>query len=88
MKSVNKHIPQRMCAGCRNMFDKPSLIRVVLDDNSLIIDNGQKKLARGIYLCKNEECIKLSEKRRVFQNLLKNKVPDEFFEKLGEQIGR
>ena len=86
MSFNKKHIPLRMCAGCRKMSEKFGLIRVVLNDNMLIIDDEQKILSRGIYLCKNEECIKNAKKRKVFSNLLKNKIPDEFYEELYARV--
>ena len=82
MSLEKKHIPLRMCAGCRQMSQKPELIRIVLKDGKLLIDDEKKILSRGIYLCKNNECIEKTKKRKVFSNLLKNKVPDEFYEEL------
>ncbi len=84
----NKHIPFRMCCGCRNMFEKSRLIRVILKDNELLVDDERKELCRGIYLCKDKECILLAQKRKVFSNMLKAKVPDEFFEELETRIGK
>ncbi len=88
MESKTKHIPFRMCAGCRNMMEKSELIRVVLKDDNLFIDDKQKEQCRGIYLCKSSECVMLSQKRKVFSNILKKKVPDEFFEELEKRIGK
>ena len=76
------HVPQRMCVGCRNMIDKHKLIRVINDSGQLFIDENQKKLTRGFYVCKNAECIKLSEKKKVFQRVIKENVSDKFFEEL------
>lgn len=76
------HVPQRMCVGCRNMIDKDKLIRVINDNGQLFIDENQKKLTRGFYVCKNTECIKLSEKKKVFQRIIKENVSTKFFEEL------
>lgn len=76
------HIPQRMCVGCRNMIDKNKLIRIVVDNGELILDKDQKKLSRGLYVCKNIECIKLSEKKKVFQRAIKGNNLDKFLEEL------
>ena len=69
--SMKKHIPERMCVACRRMLPKNELIRIVKKDSEVIFDEKQKVLARGIYLCKNEECIKQAEKKRAFERLLK-----------------
>lgn len=86
MSLEKKHIPLRMCAGCRKMSEKSELIRIVLKDSELLIDDEQKILSRGIYLCMNDECIEKTKKRKVFSNLLKNKVPDEFYEELEKRV--
>ena len=86
MSLCKKHIPLRMCAGCRQMSAKSELIRIVLKDGKLFIDDEKKILSRGIYLCKNDECIGKTKKRKVFSNLLKNKVPDEFYEELEKRV--
>ena len=68
------------------MSEKPELIRIVLKDGKLLIDDEKKILSRGIYLCKNNECIEKTKKRKAFSNLLKNKVPDEFYEELEKYV--
>ena len=76
------YVPQRMCVGCRNMIDKNKLIRVTNDNGQLFIDKDQKKLTRGFYICKNAECIKISEKKKVFQRIVKGNNLEEFFKEL------
>lgn len=54
-----KFTPERMCVACRTSFPKNSLFRFVLDENdNLLFDENQKAQGRGVYLCKNESCIK------------------------------
>ena len=48
-----KKIPSRMCVVCRNMFEKPDLIRVVKGADGVSIDLTGKKAGRGAYVCKN-----------------------------------
>lgn len=86
MELEQKHIPMRMCAGCRNMLDKSKLIRIVKLDDKLIIDCDKKIQSRGTYLCKSNECLLKAQKRKTFSNILKNKVPDEFYEELAKYI--
>ena len=86
MELKSKHIPMRMCAGCRNMSDKSQLLRVVKLDDRLVIDMDKKILSRGTYLCKNNDCLLKAQKRKIFSNILKNKVPDEFYEELTKYI--
>ena len=58
--------PQRMCVGCRQMKDKNLLIRVVLQDGQPVVDTTQKAQARGVYFCKNSDCIKRAMKNKGF----------------------
>ena len=71
-----------MCAVCRQMFKKAELIRVINENETLLIDKNQKKMTRGVYLCKNPECIKKIPKRKVFSKIYQNNIPDEFYEEI------
>lgn len=86
MELKKKHIPMRMCAGCREMFDKSLLFRIVKSNDKLIIDFNKTIQSRGTYLCKNKDCLLKAQKRKTFSNILKNKVPDEFYEELTKHI--
>lgn len=66
------------------MQDKPSLIRVVVLDNSLVIDCEQNKMARGAYICKNAQCIQKAQKGKAFSRMLKGSVSPQFYEELLE----
>lgn len=77
-----KHIPRRMCVGCRSMKEKCELIRVVVENDELLIDTNQKILKRGFYVCKDIKCIENSEKRKAFQRILKSNDLQEFYEEL------
>lgn len=81
-RKAEKHIPMRMCVGCRNMTAKSALIRVAAVNGELFLDDSQKIQARGIYICKNKACIELAIKKKVFSRILKKKAPDEFCEEL------
>lgn len=47
----------RTCIGCRKKDNKHNLIRMILNNNQIILDPNQKLQGKGIYLCKNEECL-------------------------------
>lgn len=70
------------------MLPKNKLIRIVLSDGELLIDDEKKILSRGIYLCKNDECIQKSKKRKALSGFLKGKVPDELYEELEKRVGK
>ena len=65
-KSVKARIPQCMCIGCRQMKDKNQLVRVVCQDGVGVVDNNQKAQSRGVYFCKNSDCIRRAVKNKGF----------------------
>lgn len=62
-------VPERMCVGCRKMFPKNKLIRFVRNPETKkpVCDERQKYLSRGIYVCKNRECISAAKKKKAFE---------------------
>ena len=59
--------PERMCVACRLMKPKNDLVRLVLTENGAVIDTTGKVNGRGVYLCKNAECIARARKNKGFQ---------------------
>ena len=49
----------RRCTGCREMFDKRSLARIVWNGAALTLmhDETGKAQGRGAYICKNADCL-------------------------------
>lgn len=50
--------PIRCCSLCKKRDEKNNLYRIVADNGSAILDEKQNIDCRGIYICKNEKCIK------------------------------
>ncbi|MCR5623618.1 MAG: YlxR family protein [Lachnospiraceae bacterium] len=75
----------RQCAGCRERKPKNEMFRVIrTPDGEIEVDITGKKNGRGVYLCKNLECLEESYKRRTLDKSLKTKVPEEVYQKLIE----
>ncbi|MFC1950106.1 RNase P modulator RnpM [Chloroflexota bacterium] len=50
-------MPQRTCVACRKVKAKQELIRLVrISNGSVEVDTGGKKVGRGAYLCRVQEC--------------------------------
>jgi predicted RNA-binding protein YlxR (DUF448 family) len=61
--SKKRHVPIRMCIGCRKKRKKEELIRFIKDMNGLILSNGIKDVnGRGFYLCPDRLCFKKAQK--------------------------
>ena len=65
------HVAVRTCVVCRSKKAKKELVRLVLDnENLVVVDEYQKKKGRGIYLCNDVSCR---------EKFLKNKRLNKFF---------
>jgi hypothetical protein len=51
-----KHIPQRMCVGCREVLPKRTLIRIVRTPQGIQVDPTGKLAGRGAYLHNMRSC--------------------------------
>lgn len=68
---TDKWIPGRLCAGCRQQKPKTELMRVVrLPDGEIEFDPGGKKDGRGVYICRNRECLNTVMKKRGLERSL------------------
>ena len=82
-----KRIPSRICVGCQEAKDKPSLVRVVKDsENHLSLDTTGKKNGRGAYLCRNLDCFERAMKNKGLERSLKMQIPKEMVEELKKEM--
>lgn len=82
-----KKVPLRMCAGCGEMFDKRSLVRVVKSpDGEVSLDLTGKKAGRGAYVCKNPECLRKARKKRAFERSFRIAIDPEVYDKMEAEI--
>jgi len=80
-----KNIPQRRCAGCREMKDKKQLIRIAMvksSTNEFYIDVTGKKPGRGAYVCKNAVCAEKALRNKGLERSFKSAVPIKIYEEL------
>ena len=56
-----------MCVACRQMKPKTELVRLVQTDGGVVVDATGKINGRGVYLCKNAECLAKARKNKGFQ---------------------
>ena len=58
------HVPIRTCLGCGLRRPRRELVRIVLKQGALTIDEKSKIPGRGAYLCPGGECISRLLKKR------------------------
>ncbi len=82
-----KKIPLRQCIGCREMKEKPTLIRVVKSpEGEVSLDFKGKKPGRGAYLCPDPQCLKKVRKIRGLERAFSMQIPSEVFEGLEGEL--
>lgn len=83
-----------MCIGCNSKKDKKELIRIVKNKNEEInVDLTGKMEGRGIYICKNEECLNKAIKNKRISRTFEMEIANNIYENIrkiingGEIIG-
>lgn len=67
-------IPMRRCIGCRGSFPQNTLIRMSLWNEEIHVSRNGKTPGRGVYLCKNPECIEKARKSNALQRNYKRAI--------------
>lgn len=82
------HIPLRMCIACREHKPLQELIRITYNDrtNTPEPDGNIKNTGRGVYVCKDIQCIRKARKKNVLERHLKCESNDTLYTKLEEMI--
>ena len=86
MMQKPRKIPQRRCVGCREMKDKPQIVRIVNNAGQVMVDKTGKANGRGAYVCKNANCLAKAQKSKGLERSLKQAVPSEIYDLLKTEI--
>ncbi len=82
-----KRIPQRMCVGCNQMFNKKELLRVVKNkEGEIFYDPIGKANGRGAYVCKNVSCFDALMKEKKLEKVFKLPIPQDTIDVLRSKI--
>ena len=68
------HQPERTCVGCRGVFNKNEVVRVVAGPDGAVIDYREKLPGRAAYVCPRPDCIKKALDRGNLSRALHLKV--------------
>ncbi len=87
--SSQKKIPLRKCVATGEMLSKKEMIRIVRSkEGEVSVDLTGKKSGRGAYVSKSKQAVELAKKRRILDNHLEVKIPDNIFDELLTVIER
>ena len=84
---ASKHIPERQCCGCGQMFPKKELVRVVrAADGTVSLDLTGKTSGRGAYLCKSLDCYRKARKTHRIERTLSVEIPAEVYDAMEREL--
>ena len=78
--------PMRRCVGCGVSKPKNELIRLVHYEGKLSLDQSGRANGRGVYLCKNRDCLVNAYKRKGIQRSLKREIKPEDLKSVEEKL--
>ncbi len=84
MKS-NK-IPMRRCIGCNISKPQKELIRIACYEGKITVDFDGNAKGRGVYVCKDKQCLKKIFKKKGFIRAFGVDLSEEQKERLLEEI--
>ncbi|MGF3055710.1 YlxR family protein [Microbacterium sp. YY-01] len=63
--------PVRTCVGCRMPASRSALLRVVVKDSTLVLDEGASMPGRGAWVHPTHDCTDAALQRRAFARALR-----------------
>lgn len=89
MAAVIKKIPMRMCVGCKQMFAKRELIRIVrTEGGSVVVDDSGRLNGRGAYVCSSLKCFEKCLKSNALSRHLESKIDEKVIEDIKRHLKR
>ena len=83
-----KKIPVRMCIACREGRPKKELVRIIVENDVLCVDETGKAHGRGAYICPSVECLDKANKIKAFNRALGAPMSDEAYSAIKRVILR
>ncbi|MHB8844138.1 MAG: DUF448 domain-containing protein [Nitrospirota bacterium] len=78
--------PQRTCLGCRGVFSKDAVVRIVAGPEGAVIDYREKLPGRAAYVCPRPECIRKALAKETLSRALHANVKTPAAELFIEQL--
>lgn len=69
-----KHVPERTCIGCRGLFAKDQVVRMVAGPEGVLLDYREKLQGRAAYVCPRRECIENALSKDNLSRALRSKT--------------
>ena len=70
-----KRGPERTCIGCRGVFPKDEVVRIVAgSDGTVVLDYREKLPGRAVYVCPKRACIESAMSKEALSRSLKLRI--------------
>lgn len=79
-------VPMRRCIGCMTSYPKSGLIRLTCEGDRPVIDRDGRYAGRGVYLCRNAECVEKARKNRAFNRSYKKNFEKEVTDAVLDEV--
>lgn len=77
-----KQKPMRRCISCITSYPQETLIRLTVDGDRIVTDVTGKREGRGMYICRNAECIERIGKKKIFNRVCRRNFDEEMIDAL------
>ena len=77
-----KKVPTRMCVVTHEKFPKKELIRIVLFNGNISVDETGKKNGKGCYLKKDASVIEEARKKKILNRVFEIEVDDTIYDEI------
>ena len=74
--------PMRTCIGCKESRPKKDMIRIAFYEDRLGVDVTGKAKGRGVYICRDPECLMKAKKNKAVNRGFKKGFPEEELERI------
>lgn len=81
-----KKIPMRMCVVTHEKYPKKDLLRVVLFNGEISVDETGKKNGKGCYLKKDIDVINEARKKKILNKVFSCDVDDKIYDEIKNMI--
>ncbi len=83
-----KRKPMRTCIGCNKKKDKKQLLRIVITEEGIVLDERGRMNGRGAYMCDDPACMEKAVRGHRFNRTFRRAFSEDCYRSLEEQFDR
>ena len=83
-----KKIPMRTCVVTHEKLPKKDLIRLVVVDDEILVDETGKVNGHGCYIKKSIDALNIQKDKKIIDKVLEKEITNDIYEKIEEIINK